>query len=205
MTDILASILEPEAKPDLGPWMLTHSGRRVYFLQPSAQMIAPADLAWHLAHQCRFNGASSSFYSVAQHCVIGSKLAERLGHSKLIQLGVLLHDAAEAYIGDLVSPLKLALGDEAMARYHEVEKRLLVSIYTRAGIDWASPKLTDDYWATIKQIDHWLLAAERVTLMPDEPSWAPPLHPDLPRVHPWPIEVSRKNYLQRYNALTNRP
>lgn len=186
----------------LGPYTLTRSGRRVYYLRPGSAMISPADLAWHLAHLPRFNGATRVHYSVAQHCVIGQRLAAARGLSKFIQLGVLLHDAPEAYIGDIISPLKVALGPDFMKRWREIETALLVAIYARAGIDWMDKRIDEAYWETIKEIDRELLARERVDLMPADPHWNLEPPPDLPVTNPWTIDVSAAAYSQAWQRLT---
>ena len=67
------------------------------------------DIAHSLSMMCRYNGHINEFYNVAEHCIRVSKRLEKLGFNKKIQLCGLLHDAAEAYLGDLVSPVKKVL------------------------------------------------------------------------------------------------
>jgi 5'-deoxynucleotidase YfbR-like HD superfamily hydrolase len=75
------------------------------------------DIAHALSMLCRYNGHICEFYSVAQHCIQVSKRLAGLGYSVKIQLCGLLHDAAEAYLGDLPAPIKELLYD-----YKELEK-----------------------------------------------------------------------------------
>jgi len=79
----------------------THSGRRVVFDKPNSEMIDIDDIAHALSMICRFGGHSPRHYSVAEHCLLVASLV-----SDEYRLAALLHDASEAYVGDMVSPLK---------------------------------------------------------------------------------------------------
>jgi hypothetical protein len=84
----------------------TWSGGKFDFTNPDPKDIHISDIAHALSLQCRFNGHINEFYSVAEHSVlVADILFERHADPKLAMTG-LLHDAAEAYIGDIVSPLK---------------------------------------------------------------------------------------------------
>jgi hypothetical protein len=89
-----------------GPFIQTLSGRRVNPFDASPADIDPADIAQALSNLCRFGGHSRAFYSVAQHSVIVSDLLADTGAAPDAVLAALLHDAAEAYLGDLPHPLK---------------------------------------------------------------------------------------------------
>lgn len=84
-----------------GDWMQTFSGKRFYPLAPHPADVDIVDIAHHLSMICRYGGAAKFHYSVAQHCVLMAECAPR-EH----KLRALLHDAAEAYVGDMVRPLK---------------------------------------------------------------------------------------------------
>lgn len=104
----------------------TYSGRLVDVLNPKPGDIAPEDIVHALAFTCRFNGHSREFYSVAQHSML---VAEICGHS-----WGLLHDAAEAYLGDIIRPLKVGLSlstAHCVERWQSVEDRLLDVIANR--------------------------------------------------------------------------
>jgi len=88
------------------PAVSTKSGRRVALLNPSPSQIVIGDIAHGLAHQCRFNGQTSKFYSVAQHSVLVASILPRE-----LRLAGLLHDASETYLGDVVQPLKELFND----------------------------------------------------------------------------------------------
>ena len=83
------------------------------------------DIAWGLAHQCRYNGHGRFFYSVAEHSVLLSRhFAETLPSRE-----ALMHDAAEAYIGDVIRPLKRSL-----PQFVEIEAKLERVIFQRFNL-----------------------------------------------------------------------
>ncbi|MDT3722969.1 hypothetical protein [Pseudomonas oryzihabitans] len=102
-------------------WIRTATGRHLDLTGSTAVDIDPLDLARGLARACRFAGQCDAFYSVAQHCVLAS-LHVPSEHA----LHALLHDAAEAYLGDLTGPLKRLL-----VSYHQA---LLASAAQVAGL-----------------------------------------------------------------------
>ena len=81
-------------------WIHTFTGRHFYPLNPNADDVDIEDIAHALANTCRFNGHVSTFYSVAQHCVLASQYCES------DPLWALMHDAAEAYLPDVAAPVK---------------------------------------------------------------------------------------------------
>lgn len=143
-------------------WILTRSGRKFDLANPTADMVDPTDIAHSLSMQCRFNGHTRAFYSVAQHCYLVADLvpAEH-------QLPALLHDATEAYVGDLVRPLKE--GMRAFAErmgvcdlYDDTERRVWTAICECFDLD---PILPD----CVKNADLVALATEKRDLMPELP------------------------------------
>lgn len=88
----------------------TASGRIIDLRNPSEDQIDIEDIAAALSRICRFGGHGNSFYSVAQHSVLVMHLVRRSSQLQGIELEALLHDAAEAYLGDVISPLKHLLG-----------------------------------------------------------------------------------------------
>lgn len=87
------------------PWIQTHSGVAFPLDRPTAEHVRLADIAHALSRIPRFNGHTPVPYTVAQHSVIVSWLCELRG-GRLAARDGLFHDAAEAYVGDMVSPLK---------------------------------------------------------------------------------------------------
>lgn len=164
-------------------WILTHTGKRFDLFEPDADMIDPRDIAHSLAHLCRFNGHSREFYSVAQHsCLVADLVPTE--H----KLAALLHDATEAYIGDMVRPLK-----QWMHAYQDVETCIWERICTRFSIDQDLP-------ASVTQADLIALATERRDLMPPDPApWdcLAGIQPTLERIRPWSPTEARLTYHQR--------
>lgn len=87
------------------------------------------DIAWSLAHQCRFNGHVDRFYSVANHSMVMSRyFQDRNRHDLALQ--ALLHDSAEAYLGDVVYPVKHLLPD-----FIALENRVVAYIMKELGLN----------------------------------------------------------------------
>lgn len=107
--------------------MQTHSGRRFYPLSPRAEDVDPVDIAHSLAHLCRYNGHVDRFYSVAEHCVLMSLVMP----TPELALEALLHDGSEAYVGDMVRPLKHT---PQMTPYREAEDAVMDAIALRFGL-----------------------------------------------------------------------
>lgn len=143
-----------------GDWMQTRHGRQYWPLDPRADEVALDDIAAHLAKICRYNGACTVFYSVAEHSVHVSRLVpERLA------VPALLHDAAEAYCQDIVRPVKRHLSG-----YAAIEQANETAIFERFGI-W---RLNHNERLAIKQADNAALLAEQREIMVDPPAkWAP--------------------------------
>lgn len=107
------------------PWIRTYSGKNVNPLSPTSKDICIEDIAHALAQVNRFAGHAIKPVSVAQHSVYVSRLC-----SKEHQLQGLLHDASEAYIGDVTKWIK---EHESFAYYRMVEQRLQTVIFRKFG------------------------------------------------------------------------
>lgn len=127
----------------------TFTGRCLDLIRPDPADIDIRDIAHSLAMQCRFNGHTKRFYSVAQHTVLVSNLLE--GDDALWGL---LHDAAETYVSDIPRPLKAQLPEFEIA-----EDRMLKAIIIRFGLTaWPMPP-------RVKWADDTLLVTECRDLM----------------------------------------
>ena len=119
-------------------WQRMLSGRRLDLLDPSPLDIELADIAHGLARVARWNGqtAGEHVYSVAQHSLLVEAVGRHLrpGCTRAEGLELLLHDAPEYVIGDIISPLKGAIGDA----YRGVERRLLAAIRRRFKLETLS-------------------------------------------------------------------
>jgi 5'-deoxynucleotidase YfbR-like HD superfamily hydrolase len=120
-------------------WQRMLSGRRLDLLDPSPLDIELEDIAHGLARVARWNGQTSGphVFSVAQHCVLVEAIAAHVepGLSGGGRLVVLLHDAPEYVVGDMISPFKAVIGDA----YKAVEKRLLAAMHVRFGLPAVAP------------------------------------------------------------------
>jgi 5'-deoxynucleotidase YfbR-like HD superfamily hydrolase len=114
---------------------------RVDPLNPVPDEINIEDIAHALSRQCRYNGHCVGFISVARHSIWVRERLARQGHDQRLQLTGLLHDAAEAYLGDLVRPIKhTPFG----ATYLEVEEVLEKVIMERFGLPFPIPQEVRD-------------------------------------------------------------
>jgi 5'-deoxynucleotidase YfbR-like HD superfamily hydrolase len=129
----------------------TYSGIMFDPLNPKPEDIRIQDIAWALSNICRFNGHTSLNYSVAEHSLAVSSTIE-----KGFELAGLLHDASEAYLGDIASPLKYS---GIYDKYLEVEKRLQTMIYERYRVNW------QDALFFVKEADQKALETEQKKYM----------------------------------------
>jgi 5'-deoxynucleotidase YfbR-like HD superfamily hydrolase len=176
-----------------GPYIQTLSGRRVNPFDASPEDIDPTDIATALSNLCRFGGHSSAFYSVAQHSAIVADLLERAGATPDELMAALLHDAAEAYLGDIPHPIKHR--SELGAHFKAAEKDLEQVIERRFELPDAA--------ARIKAIDRALLATERRRFSRVAWNW-----PELEgvaaldiEIEPWPPERAAREFLDRYKRI----
>lgn len=108
----------------LGDWMQTYTGVAFYPMDPRPEEISIYDIAHALANICRYGGHSRYFYSVAEHSCLVSEFV-----SEAQKFDALMHDAAEAYVGDMVRPLKLS-----MPEFCSVENKIRTVIAEKFGI-----------------------------------------------------------------------
>jgi hypothetical protein len=130
-----------------------YSGGYINLLSPQPEDIHLIDIAHGLSNLCRFTGHTARFYSVAQHSVLVSLLIE----DPALRLVALLHDAAEAYLGDVSSPLKRLLPE-----YQCIERRFEEVIAERFGFSYG-------HLAKVKRADFRALATEKRDLMASHP------------------------------------
>ncbi len=124
-------LLKPWEQATLGPafYIQTYTGVRMSPFKPQKSDFRISDIAHALSQMVRANGHFSIFYSVAQHCLNCCYEGEARGYSKRIQLGLLLHDATEAYISDVTRPVKAGFPD-----YRQMEERLNEVIFEAFGL-----------------------------------------------------------------------
>lgn len=154
----------------------TYTGIGFDPLNPESSKIRIMDIAHSLSMQARFTGHIREFYSVAQHCVLGSLFIDRE-----YALQFLLHDASEAYLTDVPTPVKRIL-----PMYQTAENNLQENIYDRFGII-----TTEESNAAVKEIDLRMLKTEREWLM----AWGREVEWGLDDIKSLPI---RYNYGDEY-------
>ncbi len=139
----------------IGGWVQTWSGRAFYPLDPRPEDLDIGDIAHALSYLCRFGGHCTHFYSVAEHCVRVSRAIEDHGGTREEAFAGLMHDAAEAYIGDMTRPLKQA---PELAGYKLVEQLIEAAIAERFRLPRVMPPI-------VKRFDLVLLSTEKRDLM----------------------------------------
>jgi 5'-deoxynucleotidase YfbR-like HD superfamily hydrolase len=184
-------------------FMRTFTGRKFWPLDPSASEICIEDVAHHLALECRFNGATYCHYSVAEHAIRVSRLAEQmvltdprrtpaiLQTAREVALWALHHDDSEAYLKDLIRPVKH--GNGLGAYYRAVERELMGEVIAAFDLLPHEPML-------VKEADTILGHTEGRDLVA---CYEVPAHAQtLPeRIHPLDPHAAEAEFLRRHHAL----
>lgn len=197
------------AKPPRA-WQRMLSGRRLDLLDPSPLDVEIEDIAHGLARVARWNGQTVGphIFSVAQHSLLVDAIA---GHvypelDARARLFVLLHDAPEYVIGDMISPFKAVLG----GNYKEVEHRLAAAIHLRFGLPATTPaalvrvtKRADRIAAFLEATRLAGFAREEALTFFGRPAPLPPAIDAL--LAPWSAGEAETRFLARFNALAPSP
>jgi hypothetical protein len=131
----------------------TANGLIVNLNNPTVDMIDIHDIATALGNFCRFGGHVSPFYSVAQHsCMVALLAINNLESSEVVR-AALMHDATEAYLGDVIKPLKIILGE----RYKELERKFEKVIFEKFELDLALLPIVKKYDVQALEIEHTYL------------------------------------------------
>lgn len=168
------------------PSIQLQSGEYFDFTAPFDSEYTITDIARALSRICRFGGHTSEFYSVAQHCVLAATLAP-----PRLKMQALMHDAAEAFVGDMPTPLKALLPE-----YKKLEQRVERGLRQKFDL----PPVLDE---RIKEIDLIMLATERRDFMPapdNGPEWEilRGVEPDGKTIEPWNSEQAMAVFLTDY-------
>lgn len=170
-----------------GPWIHTARGLAVALLEPTHHMIDPLDVIWALANLCRYTGHARRFYSVAEHSIHVAQLAASYAidpfNAIMWAWQGLWHDAAEAYVGDVSSPLKSLL-----PAYKPIEARLTAAIAQRL-------QLPSIFVPAVKEADFRMLATEAPQVLdwPPPKPWGPMPPPAEVRLRFWTPEQAAIN------------
>lgn len=170
-----------------GPTITLASGKIFDFLDPHGSDFDIDDVAHGLAHVCRYAGQCRHFYSVAEHSILVSDVVETF------KLEALLHDAAEAFIGDVTRPLK-----QLLPEFKRIEANVEDAIIDRFGLDPA-------FRSIVKPADLSVLAAEQAQVMaPGTDGWATEagIAPARITVRYLSPDAAKETFLARYRALS---
>jgi 5'-nucleotidase len=196
------------AKPSAArAWQRMLSGRRLDLLDPSPLDVEIEDIAHGLARVARWNGQTKGahIYSVAQHALLVEALARakvpRLDRSG--RLAVLLHDAPEYVIGDMISPFKAVIGDS----YKAVERRLLAAIHLRFGLPAKVPQPLQELIKAADRSAAYLEAtqlagfalAEARRFFGQPPKFSAAMERDY--LTPWPADIAEERFRARFEKL----
>lgn len=160
----------------MGTVLGLEGGRGISLLAPRSVDVDVRDVGRMLARRCRWSGTGNRYYSVAEHSVRCADVADQAvrlfpwafelagpdGWSGCRRVGLeaLLHDGAEAYVGDWVRPLRRALGEEARAQLEGLEQRveaaMTAGLGVQVGLDWG----TEVRRRLLRAVDDALLVVE---------------------------------------------
>ena len=176
--------------PDHFYWLATNTGKIIDLLKPDPDQITIEDISNNLGKMCRFNGQLKTWFSVAEHCI---KVAEMVPDRYKMQ--ALLHDASEAYLCDVPTPLKRLLGKS----YTDIEERISAVIGLRFGVELATLP------TVVKLADRAMVVSERNAFQDKPQKWGDEyeetvLYPRLRRDYSTP-ELAATAYLTCFRAL----
>ncbi len=170
-----------------GDWMQTFSGKRLWPLDPQPEEICIEDIAHSLAFTCRFGGHARFLYTTAQHSLL---VASHCNEADA--LAGLLHDAAEAYVGDCIRPIK-RMG--TMNAYCKMEKKIQKVIFAKWGL---APEIPGSVYIA----DAQLLATEARDVMgADWREWNLDEEPLVATIEPMKPERAEELFLSRFRKL----
>jgi hypothetical protein len=186
----------------MNPWTHTSRGRAVDLLNPVPEDIDIEEIARALAYQCRYNGNVKAYYSVAEHSVLMADRLYRSTGAPQLAMGALLHDAAEAFTGDITYPMQVLLfagtcGQAVRQQYKAAQARFDVLIAAHAGVDVAML-----HHPVVRDADLSILLDERAVLL--DPG---PLPWDVEETHRplgvhlrgWEPEIAEREWLRTFN------
>ena len=192
-------------------WIETYTGKAFHLLNPQVEEFCMEDVAHALSMICRYNGHAQRHYSVAEHsCLIADAVHKEIRrqssphyippftkggdlHRLRVELSALVHDAAEAYIGDMTRPLKVK-----MLAFKEVEARIDLKVAEWLGLEYPFAKI-------IKEYDSRILHDERKQVMSQSTNmWGTDsLEPIGVEVQFWDNKRAKREFTDRFLYLTS--
>jgi len=173
-------------------WIETYTGKQFHILDPKPDEICVQDIAHALAHQCRYNGHTIRHYSVAEHSVLLARYVFKMTSGKRLTRSMLLHDAAETYIGDMPRPLK-----HLVPQFIEIEKSIEQVIAKVFDVFLEMPEY-------LKDLDTRILVDERKQCMgkTDNKWGSDTLLPLGITICNWSPEEAEKQFLDMFYAIS---
>jgi Predicted hydrolases of HD superfamily len=186
-------------------WQRMLSGRRLDLLDPTPMDIEIEDIAHGLAFVARWNGQTRGDYpySVAEHSILVEEIFRSLYPKEPIkwQLAALLHDAPEYVIGDMISPVKAAIGPD----YGALDERLTAAIHIRFGLPAKIPAAIKKKIKKADKVSAWLEATQIAGFSEAESNrFFGRMNPDLVRdlrIHLRPPVETRNAFTRRHAEL----
>jgi uncharacterized protein len=182
--EVFEVMRRPYRSPFESSWIQTASGGSFNAFDIRDDDIDIEDIAHATSMICRFNGHTSHFYSVAEHCVMASLLVP-----EELALTALLHDAGEAYLTDVPSPIKRHLPE-----VREIEDSIMERVVRKFGGIFPFPD-------KVKEADVLMLGAEARQLM-GGPEWSRAIPVVDVRIRGWSPPSAKYFFLERFRELT---
>ena len=179
----------------MADYITTYTGIHFYPTDPDPEAINIEDIAHALSLLCRGNGHVSTFWSVAQHCIICAREAAAREWPDRLVLACLLHDASECYLSDVPRPFKAEL-----VGYRDHEDRLLDMIYTR----YLGTPLSPEEQRMAREIDDGALYYDLRDLLHNEQSEQDPQFHVIPSYDFRSFQEVEKEYLELFRYYYNR-
>ena len=180
-------------------WMETFTGVRFNLADPKPEDVCIEDIAHALALQTRFNGHCGFFWSVGQHSLLADAYLDKQNRTDRIVMLGLLHDAAEAYTGDVTSPVKALC-----PQVRELEARVMVVVYEGLGIE--PPNEHEYKW--VKEADIAAITIEAGVVMSSRGEWwgLPEVAEsvwaeNIESIYPESMDIIEMTFLKEYYRL----
>lgn len=171
--------------------MQLYSGKPFFLTDPRPEDMTIEDIAHSLSNQCRFNGHTKEFYSVAQHSVLVSENVP-----PEYAMAGLMHDAGEAYVSDLTKPVKVIV----QGAFKALERSIDIVVCEAFDLDYRAC-----HSGVVKEADKRILATEKRDLMRHAKGvcWGYLSKPYDFRIKPLPPKQAEKLFLARFKRLND--
>ena len=183
-------------------WIHTFTGRHVFPLAMTPDMVDTADIAHHLAIKSRFTGAVREPYSIGEHSCRVSDLLAAWGMTPVVQLAGLLHDVGEYVLPDVAAPIKeavfLRLDAGGYIPFTMVERFIRFAVYDALDLP-DMERLVES--AAVHEADRRLCATEARDLMHGTSAWPNAAEPLRDPIEPWSWQQAEMEFVTRLTSL----